>query len=51
MNLSFNTKAMIEPTNPEHFLALLKEANAELDNLHAHWDGIVSACEKNRQTA
>ena len=51
MKLPFDIEAMIKPSKPEHLLALLKEANAELDNLHAHWDAMVAACEKSRQTA
>jgi hypothetical protein len=51
MKLAFNTESMIKPSKPEHFLALLKEASAELDNLHEYFCAVVAACEKSKQTA
>lgn len=51
MKLAFNIEAMIKPTKPEHLLALLKEASAELDNLHEHLSALVSACEASKQAA
>lgn len=47
MRLGFNTMAMAQPTEHEHFLALIKECNAELDNLLEHLAKTVDACEKN----
>jgi hypothetical protein len=47
MQLGFNTMAMVQPTEPEHLIALIKECNAELDNLLEHLANVENACEKN----
>lgn len=51
MKFTFDAYAMIKPSKPEHLLALLQEASAELDNMQEHLDSLVDACEKSKQAA
>lgn len=43
---SIDLNTMIRPTEASHILAMLQEARAEIDNINANLDAMISECER-----